>query len=164
MEQPKSESPEISAGHEIRDAALRPILIFVVSFLAMLLIVQWVGRQAELLFQRHQETENRTTFPPNPLAGVMPTVPPDPRLEPEPSHDVLPKADLTEVRQREQSMIGPKAWGWVDPSHKFARIPVDEAMKLAVQNGLPEFLPATQPSAPPSMPPASAVHGPGGVP
>jgi len=164
MEHPKHNHPEAGVGHELSDAAPRPVLIFALSLLAALAAIQWIGWKSLIALQRHEDAQNQIDFPANPLSAVMPDVPPDPRLEPEPSHDVLPLADLTDVKTREQALIGPNAWGWVDSSHQFARIPVQQAIDLAVRHGLPEFLPATQPSAPSSMPPASALHGPGGVP
>ena len=30
----------------------------------------------------------------------------------------------------------PDAWAWVDPSHQFARIPIQQAIDLAVEHGL----------------------------
>ncbi len=50
---------------------------------------------------------------------------------------MLPHVDLAEVQAREQALIGEHAWGWVDSSHQFARIPVQQAMNLAVKQGLP---------------------------
>jgi hypothetical protein len=77
---------------------------------------------------------------------------------------VLPEADLAEVQAHEQLLIGDRAWGWSDSTHQFARIPIQEAMNLAVQHGLPNVLPATQPGSQPTGAPASALHGPGGIP
>jgi len=164
MEHPKLNHSETAVGHELRDVRPRPVLIFAVSLLAALVAVQWLAWKSLLFLQRYEDSQNQINFPAHPLSAVMPTIPPDPRLEPEPSHDVLPLADLTEVKTREQALIGPNAWGWADSSHHFARIPVQQAIDLAVEHGLPDILPATQPSAPPFMPPASAFHGPGGVP
>ncbi|MGA2441197.1 MAG: hypothetical protein ABSH08_09565 [Tepidisphaeraceae bacterium] len=165
MEHPNPNPPESAPmGHELRDAAPLPILIFAVSLVVTLVLVHLVARGALNLLQSNQDAADRIAFPTHPLSGVMPTVPPEPRLEPEPSHDVLPRVDLVEVQARERALIGQHAWGWVDSSHQFVRIPIEQAMKLAVEHGLPNVLPATRPSTQPFMPPASALHGPGGVP
>jgi hypothetical protein len=164
MEHPTPNPPETAAGHETHDPAPSPVLIFVVSLVVTLVVVHLLAWWALGWLRNDGESTNRMTFPPNSIAGAMPTTPPDPRLEPEPSHDVLPLADLIEVRAREQSLIGDHAWGWVDSSHHFARIPIEQAMNLAVERGLPDSLPATQPSMGPYMPPASTLHGPGGIP
>jgi hypothetical protein len=165
MDHPTQNPSESTAPrHEMSDAAPWPVLIFIVSLVATLMLVHLAGWGALQFLQRGAETDNREVFPVHPLAGTMRSNPPGPLLEPEPSRDVLPRVDLLEVREREQSLIGEHAWGWADSSHQFARIPVDQAINLAVEHGLPEVLPATQPSARPSALPASTLHGPGGVP
>ena len=165
MEHPSLNPPESApAGHELRDVQPGPILIFAVTFLAALALVYLVGWGVLNRLERIHSADNRLAFPSHPLFKAMRSIPPDPRLEPEPSHDVPPRADLIEVRAREEALIGDHAWGWADSSHQFARIPVQSAIDLVVQRGLPAVLPATQPSDGPFMPPASALHGPGGVP
>jgi hypothetical protein len=165
MERPVPNPPElISARHETRDAAPRPILFFMGSLILTLVAIHLIGWKALRWLQHRQDAANRITFPANPIADAMPTAPPDPRLQPEPSHDVLPEADLAEVQAHEQLLIGDRAWGWSDSTHQFARIPIQEAMNLAVQHGLPNVLPATQPGSQPTGAPASALHGPGGIP
>jgi hypothetical protein len=165
MEHPVPNPPESEAArHEVRDVAPCPILIFVVSLLVTLVVVHYAGWVALRWLEDRQLAQNRIAFPANPFLQAMGQVPPDPRLEPEPSRDVLPHADLVAVRAREQAMIGDNAWGWVDSAHQFARIPIQQAMNLAVEHGLPDVLPATQPAEGPFAPPASALHGPGGVP
>jgi hypothetical protein len=165
MEHPNPNPPESApVGHEIRDAAPGPILLFAVCLVATLALVHLVGWGALRFLQHGQNTESRLVFPNHPLSLAMKTDPPEPRLEPEPSRDVLPHVDLAEVQAREQALIGEHAWSWVGSSRQFARIPVQQAMNLAMKQGLPTILPATQPSAQPFAPPASALHGPGGVP
>jgi hypothetical protein len=165
LKQPSPVPPESAAhGYEVRDAAPRPILIFAIGLIATLVLVHIIGWWAYVWLEQSHKTEMGSQFPFHPLSAQTNAPPPDPRLEPEPSHDVLPRVDLAEVRAHEQAMIGPDAWGWVDSNHQFARIPLRDAIELAVKNGLPNILPATQPSAGPFMPPASALHGPGGVP
>lgn len=165
MENPSLNPPEsVSSGHELSDVQPRPILIFAVSLLVTVGIVYLLGWGALSILDRIENSDHTRAFPSHPLSEAFHSTPPEPRLEPEASHDVLPRVDLAEVRSQEEALIGQNAWGWVDSSHHFARIPIQAAMDLAVERGLPTVLPATQPSAGPPMPPASALHGPGGVP
>jgi hypothetical protein len=165
MEHPSPNPLEsASAGHELTDVQPSPILIFAISLLVTLAAVYLLGWVALAALDRVENSDHARMFPTHPLLEVFHSMPPEPRLEPEPSHDVLPRVDLAEVRAQEEALIGPHAWGWVDPSHHFAHIPIQTAMDLAVEQGLPTLLPATQPSAGPPMPPASALHGPGGIP
>jgi hypothetical protein len=158
------ENPGANLGHELRDASPRPVLIFAIFLLVVLVFVHWLAFRSLRFLESREDLQYRADFPTNPLSQQMPGVPPDPRLEPEPSHDQLPIVDLQAVQSRQQSLIGSSAWGYVDPSRHFARIPIQQAIDMAVTSGLPDVLPATQPSAPPGQPPASAAHGPGGLP
>ena len=158
------ETPHANLGHELRDASPRPVFIFAISLLAVLVFVHWLAFKSLRFLESYEDAQYSAAYPANPLSRQMPGIPPDPRLEPEPSHDQLPIVDLHAVQSRQQSLIGPSAWGYVDSSHQFARIPIQQAIDLAVTRGLPDVLPATQPSAPPGEPPASAAHGPGGMP
>jgi hypothetical protein len=163
MEHPSQNRPESArAAHEMTDASARPIFIFGVVFLIALGLIYLLGWAAYIRLERAQSEELGLEYPTDPLPAR--SVPPEPRLEPEPSHDTLPRADLMDVKRREDFLIGEHAWAWADSSHRFARIPVQEAIDLAVERGLPTVLPATQPSNQPFMQPASALHGPGGVP
>jgi len=56
-------------------------------------------------------------------------VPPEPRLQ------TTPREDLRELRAREEEILG--SYGWVDKTTGVVRIPIDEAMKLTLQRGLP---------------------------
>jgi hypothetical protein len=163
MSEPSPSIPpeSLSAGYEVRDVRPRPMLLIALSFIVGVAVVHLIGIGVLLWLDRDQAMTNLQLFPPNPIATT--TTPPGPLLEPEPAHDVLPKVDLAEVRARENALIGPSNWDWADANHRFARIPISDAIDLAVKNGLPSVLPATQPTRS-FMPPASALHGPEGVP
>jgi hypothetical protein len=55
--------------------------------------------------------------------------PPGPRLQ------VAPAKDLDEVRATEDSVLN--SYGWVVPNAGVVRIPIDRAIELVVQRGLP---------------------------
>ena len=158
-------SPESQRrGFEVHDAGVGGLLLFAVGLVVAAGIIHLAAWWAMSSAVGNENRSNAVVYPASPLADVVPTRPPEPTLAPEPHHDVLPRADLVEVRARQQSIIGPGALGWADSGHHFARIPVEQAMEMAVSNGLPVTLAATQPTTQPVMPPASAMHGPGGTP
>ena len=65
-----------------------------------------------------------------PLAvGQGNRVPPEPRLQNN------PREDLRELRAKEDELLG--SWGWVDKNAGVVRIPIDDAMKLTIERGLP---------------------------
>ena len=56
-------------------------------------------------------------------------MPPEPRLQ------TTPREDLRILREQEDAVLN--SYGWVDRSTGVVRIPIEEAMKLTVQRGLP---------------------------
>ena len=120
-----SENPEVH--HETSDVNSRAILGFGAG-----LIVAAVGIHVLvwLLFGYFSSRESRRVPPEYPLAVSQgERVPPEPRLQ------VAPREDLRELRAREDSMLG--SYGWVDRNAGIVRIPIDEAMRLTLQRGLP---------------------------
>jgi len=63
------------------------------------------------------------------------TLPPEPRLQGVPGHSTDPQNDLRE-KMLEDSEADEKA-GWVDQNGGVAQIPVEDAMKIIAQKGLP---------------------------
>ena len=57
------------------------------------------------------------------------------RLPPEPRLQTNPRQDLRDLRSAEEAVL--TGYGWVDKKAGIARIPIDEAMKLTVERGLP---------------------------
>jgi hypothetical protein len=65
-----------------------------------------------------------------PLASVGPApLPPAPMLQ------VKPREELKELRAEEDRILS--SYGWVDPANGIVRIPIDRAMKLVLERGLP---------------------------
>lgn len=64
------------------------------------------------------------------IAGPLPQ-PPPPRLQ------VRPKSDLERLRANERQQLD--GAGWVDRGQQIAHIPIERAMQLLMQCGLPEW-------------------------
>ena len=65
-----------------------------------------------------------------PLAATaMRRLPPEPRLQTD------PRDDLLSLRQSQEQAL--TTYGWVDRNSGVVRIPIDHAMKLTVERGLP---------------------------
>jgi hypothetical protein len=56
-------------------------------------------------------------------------VPPEPRLQ------TNPRQDLADLRAKEDETLN--SYGWVDRNAGVVRIPIDEAITLTLQRGLP---------------------------
>jgi hypothetical protein len=117
--------------HEASDVDLRAILgvgaglaagAIVISALVWLLFLHLSNREAH---------GAPLEFPL--AAGQAQRLPPEPRLQTD------PREDLRVLRESEDKVL--RSYGWIDKSAGVVRIPIDEAMKLTLQRGLPARAP-----------------------
>jgi hypothetical protein len=92
------------------------------------------------LFRYLYRTEQATTPPPTVMEAQR-VLPPAPRLQ------TTTAADIVELRNREDEIL--RNYGWVDRNAGVVRLPIDRAMELIVERGLP------QPKTPPAPKPAA---------
>jgi hypothetical protein len=78
---------------------------------------------------------------PAPLAEPAGRVPPEPRLQ------TLPLADIRAQRREEHEVL--TSYGWVDEKRGIVRIPIEDAMRLVAERGLPVAGKAPAPSPSP---------------
>ncbi|MGE0814610.1 MAG: hypothetical protein AB7O28_03850 [Vicinamibacterales bacterium] len=64
-----------------------------------------------------------------PVASVETTVPPAPRLQTQPFKDVF------ELKTEQRHILN--SYGWVDKANGLAHVPIDKAMEMTLQRGLP---------------------------
>jgi hypothetical protein len=129
------ENPEVS--HEHSDVNVRAILGFGVILLVAAVVIHialyW-------LLQYYRDRSARQA----PAVSTIPTeeqIPPGPRLQ------VSPPTDLAKLRAAEEKEL--QSYGWVDKETKIVRIPIDRAMELIAEKGLP-----ARKQPPPSSSPA----------
>jgi hypothetical protein len=121
MEHPIAHSPN-GAGHEKREVDVRFIVVSLIvlligTFLACLLVVG--------IFQFFH-----TTYKPDVAAKESPQViPPEPRIEEKPWQQLIT------VRAREDHVLN--SYAWVDQKEGTVRVPIDRAIDLLSQKGLP---------------------------
>lgn len=132
------------AGHEHTDADVWMIVKFGLWLLVAAVVIH-VGLGAMFaLFVRQREA---TTEPEFPLAvGQELRLPAEPRLQRFPANEIY------EFRQREEAIL--QNYGWVDRNAGIVRIPIEEAMRLTVERGLPARAPAAA-----AVPAAEATSG-----
>jgi hypothetical protein len=73
---------------------------------------------------------------PSPIAQAN-----EPRLPPEPRLQSAPGRDMQELRAQETATLS--SYGWVDRQAGIARIPIDRAIDLVLEKGLPVAAPET---------------------
>jgi hypothetical protein len=113
--------------HETSDVDVRVLLRFVGGLLTAAVVIPAV---VGLLFVYLARREARPVPLEFPLAGAeQHRMPPEPRLQ------TNPREDLQTFRDQEDTIL--TSYGWVDRNAGIVRIPIEEAMKLTVERGLP---------------------------
>ena len=119
----RSEIPNGSVGHELRDVSLRPLVGMGIGLLAVMVAV-FIG--VGVLLHSLVAREARSSASPNPLARELGrVVPPEPRLQ------TAPIVDLAQLRAEEEKLL--TEYGWVDRPSGIVRIPITRAMELLAQ-------------------------------
>jgi hypothetical protein len=119
-------SPESQrAGYELTD--VNPFALGVFALGLAITIAVSVALMAALFWQ-FEAIAKRDDPVISPLAGKVET--PKPHLET--SHGV----DLVEYRREENARL--RSYGWIDRREKIARIPIDRAIQLLAERGIPE--------------------------
>ncbi len=129
--------------HEHRDINIRAVIGFMIGLIVVALVVQvlmW------LLFGHFAGRAAREDPPRPPLGAAAGRLPPEPRLQ------TTPAADLRKLRAREHEILA--SYGWVDRAAGTVRIPIDRAMELLLERGLPPTPTAPPPPAPPVAQPS----------
>lgn len=143
-----------AVSYERRDLSLRVVLIFFLALaitLVLAVLILW-GMFRSLGHGRlvPQPTSTAIATPERELPGGDPA-----RTFPAPQLQPNPAVDLNKFRAREAQILN--SYGWVDKGAGIARIPIERAMQLVVQRGLPARTPGeVMGSAPGSAKPANA--------
>jgi hypothetical protein len=130
---------EVNPGYEASDVSPNAIWIvaagIVVGVVLVIVAVTWLYgylHRRDLASQQRSAMDRVTTA----VAGTGPRFP-EPRLQ------VAPQEDLAAFRAREESVL--HSYGWIDRQAGVVRIPIERAMDIIAQRGLPV---RGQPNAP----------------
>ena len=124
-----------TVAFENRDVKPRTIYVYL-AVLALSVVLSYVVCVFILRITTKIAAESDT--PPPPVRQEMKnflTMPPEPRLQGVPGHGTDPQYDLREKIQ-EDAEANQKA-GWIDQNSGIAQIPVEDAMKIIAEKGLP---------------------------
>jgi hypothetical protein len=128
---------ESGVHHDRHDASVRGVRLFGLGFAATLVVL---GALVFLLYGYLRRIEPASGPAPYPLAVDRPTEPPEPRLQ------TNPRADLQALRAEEHALL--ETYGWIDQPDGIVHIPIDRAMALTVERGLPARPESENPNAP----------------
>jgi hypothetical protein len=145
-----SATPNGHADFERKDISVNGVAVFLVGLAAMILISYFVVDVFYRVLERHFEAEQA------PVSPLLTTAQQDTRrLPPQygedyakylkesfpaPQLETDERTQLNEVRLREEDILS--TYGYVEQNAGIIRIPIDRAMDLLVQQGLP-VLPQT---------------------
>lgn len=123
--EPTSHPPDVP--HDRHDVRTGAVLQFGFWLLAAAILVHiGIWGFFKLLEAREREADQ----PLSPaVAASLKRTPPEPRLEPD------PLAPLARLRAHEDARLS--TYGWVDRRERAVRIPIDRAMELLVERGVP---------------------------
>jgi hypothetical protein len=119
------------AGHETQDVSIGVIVKFGIA-LAIGAAVTSLAMWGLFRFFEAGQEKREEPVPPMVAANLKRT-PREPRLEPD------PLAPRLAIRAREEAVLS--SYGWVDRGAGVARIPIDRAIELLVERGLPPAKP-----------------------
>jgi hypothetical protein len=119
------ENPEVH--HEHSDVNISAILGFGGALIVVAAVIHLL---IYVLFGYFTSREQVQTTAEYPLAATQERrEPPEPRLQTD------PRQDLADLRAKEDDQL--TSYGWVDRNAGVVRIPIDAAMKLTLERGLP---------------------------
>lgn len=119
-------------GHEPRDISVRGVTLFAVGLVVAGVVIYLAVAGLYKAFE-HQ----------HPSASAPSRIELQPHmLAPQPQLQTNPAIDLEEFQTAEEAKLN--SYGWVDKSAGVIRIPIERAMDLIAQRGLPTRGPGTQ--------------------
>jgi hypothetical protein len=154
-EQPHAPTAEETAlaGHELTDAQPAPVL----KFLAFLAVVTVSIAAMIVVFYNYlegREAREKTARYPM-AAGTARPLPPPPRLQ------TYPFQDVKDLRQEEHRLL--ETYEWVDKNAGVVRIPIERAIEVLAEKGLPYRHPGEAAAMPAPAPEAPAAATGGGA-
>jgi hypothetical protein len=113
------------AGHEAADASALAVGLFALALAIMIVLVLTILVSA---FRRFEASAERADPIQSPLTGGQ--TPPEPRLQ------TSPRDDLDRLGRAEDEWL--TTYGWIDQGRGIVRVPIERAIELLAERGLPE--------------------------
>ncbi len=128
---PQSSGPAPGGGYEPIDVNIKGIMIFMAILVATVIFVQIVITTLSHRFASHAAQMDKRILE----QQVVPSVAASRAYFPYPREQVSPRAELQAFRAQEDAELN--SYGWIDRKAGVVRIPIDRAMDLISQRGLP---------------------------
>lgn len=135
MVDPDLAEPSVESGHEVSD--INPKRVAMVG-LALATVIALVLLVTYGLFQYFYRGETPTRPLPSPLSYTR-------EATPEPRLSIEPGKDLKTLESEEDAVL--KTYGWIDREKGIVRIPIDRAIEILAERGLPVRAAKSAPAA-----------------
>jgi len=135
----------------VEDVSVKAVLLFSLG-IVLVMVVAAVAMYFVTVGIRDREEAGDS--PPSPILQEamdegIPLEPPAPRLQPQPGEstglvdrgispdwETAPEVEMRRFLAEEEQELN--SYGWVDAGNGIARVPIDRAMELIIEQGLPE--------------------------
>jgi hypothetical protein len=124
MSNPKKTDPSAARSREVDIRGVGLFGFWLAAGTIAALVAMWGLFR---VFEKRQERVDKP-LPPQVVVNLK-RIPPEPRLEPD------PLALRLEVRAQEDALL--KSYGWVDRTAGSVHIPIDRAMEIVLERGVP---------------------------
>ena len=138
--------PKLPRGdYERRDIRAADVIYFLIGLAIAVVFVYFIAKGVFRYLDKHYETGQA---PVSPLVSAAPAdtrrIPPEfgnnyekylQQDFPAPQLEINERTELNDIRLREEDTLS--TYGWVDQKSGAVRIPIDRAMDLLVERGLP---------------------------
>ena len=127
MSELRDASDNAATAHEESDVNVSAVLRYGMGLVAIAVVVHVCLWLLLGVFERQNERRQTQVYPM--AAGDQNRLPPAPRFQEN------PQQELQELRAKQRALL--EGYGWVSKEAGIARIPIEDAMKIVVQQGLP---------------------------
>lgn len=138
MSDPGRHDPNALVHHEEAEIPTRTIFYWIGGFVVFAIVTHFL---VSMMYDKLRDLERaKKEAPITMVQTATPAVPPEPRLQPfatAPQSELrhTPAHDMEVFRRGEIQTLS--SYGWVDRGQGVVRIPIDRAMDLTLERGLP---------------------------
>ena len=127
MSELRDDTDNLDVVHEESDVNVGAIMRYGAGLLAVALVAHVFLWWLLGTYERQHERAQTQVYPM--AAGQQDRLPPSPRLQDN------PQQELQDLRAKQGALL--EGFGWVNKEAGIARIPIEDAMKMVVERGLP---------------------------
>ena len=127
MSESRNGADNVEVVHEESDVNVSAIIRYGIGLLVIAVLLHVFLWWLQSTYTRRNERAQTQVYPL--AAGQQDRLPPSPRFQQN------PQQELQDLRAQQQALL--EGYGWVSKETGVARIPIEDAMKMVVERGVP---------------------------